>query len=133
MQFYPFKGYLDIGISDFGNGLLQSYLNSPKPYPEVINDQTAIEAALEQKSTKDQAISRGYGLKTAREIVCNSLAGKIKGSFFVWSGNGYFTKNGLEKEIYGALPYYWPGSLTLMRVPDSVPPGFNLTTLTNRN
>ena len=121
MQIYPELGFMDFGFSDNGNGFLSSYKQSFRPYPEVVDDETAMRAALDQKSTKNQPTSTGFGLYTTRQMLCHSLGGQ----FFMWSGKAYYLNN-RSMEKYGTMPYSWPGSLTILRIPTTLPEGFDV-------
>ena len=121
LQLYPNLGFIDLAFSDSGKGFLNSYQHSYHPYPEVVDDETAIRAALDQKSTKDQPTSTGYGIYTTRRMLCHGLGGH----FFMWSGRGFYINN-RGKEQYGTLSCGWPGSLTVLRIFTVLPTGFDL-------
>jgi hypothetical protein len=121
LQHYPRLNYIDLAFGDPGKGLLYSYQNSPILYEEVIDDETAIKAALEQKSTKDDPTSRGFGLFSTRRLLCKGL----KGHFFLWSGKAFYNLNG-DSEKYGTIPFSFPGTLVVLRIPGKLPVGFDM-------
>ena len=122
LQQYPDHGFIDIAFADTGKGFTHSYQFGPRPYPEVVDDVTAIRAALDQKSTKDQAVSMGFGLKSTRKALCIGL----RGQFFLWSGQGFYYNKGGDEQ-FGQLPVSYPGSLVVARVPTSIPVGYKLS------
>jgi len=92
-QCYPEQGFIDITIWDGGIGVLASYLKTDKF--EVNNEVDAIQAAVNGKSTKDRAESRGFGLSTSRSLIVNGLGG----TFLLWSGMTMFIDNVNRKHI----------------------------------
>jgi anti-sigma regulatory factor (Ser/Thr protein kinase) len=92
-QTYPNLGYIDIAISDNGIGVLASYNKTDKFHPTSEVD--AISMAVNGKSTKDQSVSRGFGLTSSREIIINELEGK----FLMWSGSAIFIQPGKAAAI----------------------------------
>jgi hypothetical protein len=122
LQLYPKLGYMDVALGDAGKGFLFGYQNSPQhAYPAVTNDLQAMQAALAQKSTKDNAISRGYGLITSRKMLCEGL----KGVFFMCSGNAFYLKEPGNEKV-GELSVSFPGSFTALRIPLTVPFSFKM-------
>ncbi len=111
-QFYPTKNYMDVCIADFGKGIKQTYLDSGKANPN--SDEEAIELAVKGKSTKDQAVSRGFGISTSRVMLTEGL----KGKFFICSGNAIFYQNSEKQEII-ALPQeaHYQGCIVALRIP----------------
>lgn len=111
-QFYPTKNYMDICIIDYGKGIRQTYLDSGKANPST--DEEAIEFAIKGKSTKDQSISRGFGISTSRNMITDGL----KGKFFIYSGNALFYQNSEKQEII-SLPQEanYQGCMIALRVP----------------
>ena len=111
-QFYPTKNYMDICIADFGRGIKQTYLDSGKATPRTHEE--AIEFAINGKSTKNQTISRGFGISTSRRMLTEGL----KGKFFPCSGNAMFYQNSEKQEII-ALPEKanYSGCLIALRIP----------------
>lgn len=111
-QFYPTKNYMDICIADFGKGIKQTYLDSGKAHPN--SHVEAIEFAIKGKSTKNQAVSRGFGISTSRKMLTEGL----KGKFFLYSGNAMFYQN-FEKQGIIALPEnaFFQGCIVALRIP----------------
>jgi hypothetical protein len=87
-------------------------------------------AMVDAKSSKDQAIGRGYGLKTSRNDVSGLDTTGIS-AFFAWSGNAYYLERSYE-HLIGELPVSWKGAFIMMRVPIIVPPGFELRKFIDR-
>jgi len=96
-QFYPTKNYMDVCIADCGKGLKQSYVDSGNYLPT--SDEEAITLALNGKSTKPEANSRGFGIPTSRKMLVNGLRGK----FFMWTGTAFMYQN-VEKEEIISVP-----------------------------
>jgi anti-sigma regulatory factor (Ser/Thr protein kinase) len=119
-QFYPTKNYMDICIADFGKGIKQTYIDSGKACPN--SDEEAIALAIRGKSTKDEIISRGFGISTSRGMLTNGLNGK----FFLWSGNATFYQNSEKQEIV-ALPKiaFFQGCIIALRIPTIVNNSFD--------
>jgi hypothetical protein len=111
-QFYPTKNYMDICIADFGKGIKQTYIDSGKSNPT--SHEEAIEFAIKGKSTKNQAVSRGFGISTSRKMLTEGL----KGKFFLYSGNAMFYQN-FEKQGIIALPENacFKGCIVALRIP----------------
>ena len=67
-------------------------------------DEEAITLALNGKSTKPEANSRGFGIPTSRKMLVNGLRGK----FFMWTGTAFMYQN-VEKEEIISVPeqFYW--------------------------
>lgn len=111
-QFYPTKNYMDICIVDFGKGIKQTYLDSSKAFPKTHEE--ALELAINGRSTKDQILSRGFGISTSRKMLTEGL----KGKFLLCSGNAMFYQNSEKQEII-ALPehaHFW-GCMAGLRIP----------------
>jgi anti-sigma regulatory factor (Ser/Thr protein kinase) len=111
-QFYQTKNYMDICISDYGKGLLRSYIDSGKHNPT--SDEEALNFAISGKSTKDRAESRGFGISTSRKMLVEGL----KGKFLIYSGRAFFVQN-IEKEEIISLPekYNYRGCYVALRIP----------------
>lgn len=111
-QFYPTKNYMDVCIADFGKGIKQTYIDSGKANPN--SHEEAIEFAIKGKSTKNQAVSRGFGISTSRKMLTEGL----KGKFFLYSGNAMFYQN-FEKQGIIALPENacFQGCIVALRIP----------------
>lgn len=73
-QYYPQKKYVDIGVLDDG-------LSIPCVFEEndikFSKDSEAIILALEGTTTKKGEVSRGFGLRSTKEIVKRALNGKM--------------------------------------------------------
>ena len=111
-QFYPTKNYMDVCIADFGKGIKQTYLDSGKANPG--SHEEAMELAIKGQSTKNQAVSRGFGISTSRKMLTEGLRGK----FFLCSGNALFYQN-FEKQEIIALPEdaCFKGCIVALRIP----------------
>lgn len=120
-QYYPSKNYLDVCITDNGRGIKKTYIDSGKASPK--SDEEAIGLAVNGASTKDQAISRGFGLSTSRAMLANGLNGK----FFLFSGNSFFYQNSQDKQII-VLPdnQSFKGCFIALRIPTLVNGNFDL-------
>jgi len=111
-QTYPTKGYIDIIISDNGIGVLKSYLKSDIFNPA--NEPEAIEMAVNGNSTKDDSISRGFGLRTSRSMIVKGL----KGRFFLWSGGSMFVDTPENQSIVEVDDNaYYKGCFIVLRLP----------------
>lgn len=111
-QYFPSKNYLDVGIADYGKGLMQSYLDSGKYEPKTHSE--AINFAVFGKSTKDIPESRGFGLSTSRRMLVKGL----KGKFFLYSGEAFFIHTVEREDIVGVGPELnFPGCYIAMRIP----------------
>jgi anti-sigma regulatory factor (Ser/Thr protein kinase) len=82
VQNYPRKDFLDVCIADAGNGILKTY----GKFPEITSDEQAMKQAVTGKSTKDQAVTRGYGISTSRKMLVKGLGGK----YFLFSGAAFY-------------------------------------------
>ncbi|MGE4587256.1 MAG: ATP-binding protein [Mangrovibacterium sp.] len=121
VQYYPQKGYLDLCICDLGIGLLQSYLISQK-YPDITTHEKAIHEAIHGKSTKNIPENRGFGLSTSRTMLVEGLNGK----YFMYSGDCFYVWTDMTEQITQTPEKVeFPGTMLSMRIPRSVPPGFN--------
>jgi anti-sigma regulatory factor (Ser/Thr protein kinase) len=120
-QFFKSKNFLDICITDSGKGIKQSYLDSGKFHPT--DDLEAISLAMNGRSTKPLAESRGFGLSTSRRLLCHGLRGK----FLLWSGNALMVQN-IEREHIVGIPEQnsWQGCYICMRIPTFDNKTFNL-------
>ncbi|MCU0318450.1 MAG: hypothetical protein MUE88_00010 [Flavobacteriales bacterium] len=121
-QYYPNGHYLDLAIADTGQGLRASYIASPK-HEDPGSDPEALRMALEGRSTKDQAVSRGYGIRTSRRMLVEGLGG----SFFFWSGDALLLNNATRDTIYELKDgTTFPGCFLALRVPTIADPAFNV-------
>jgi len=121
-QYAPNGRYLDIAIADTGQGLIGSYRNSTR-HEMPGSDAEALRFALEGRSTKDQAVSRGYGIRTSRRMLVEGLGG----SFFFWSGDAMLLNNPTRDSIYELKNgTRFPGCFLALRVPTIADPAFNV-------
>lgn len=120
-QYYPNKGYLDLAIVDIGNTILQTYRKLDK-YQHINTHKLAMEAAMAGKSTKSLDVDRGFGISTSKRMLTEGLHGK----YFLYSGHVYNIHTD-EQNVVTELPenVFWQGAYACMRIPDSVPNGFN--------
>lgn len=126
-QYYPNSNYLDLCISDFGQGILKSYLNNPNFDPQ--DEAEAIQFALSGKSTKDRAEARGYGISTTRNMLVNGLRGKL----FLWSGNTTFMQTVNQEAIVGLdEKCYFQGTFIALRLPTIIPGAFDFYKFVDR-
>lgn len=120
VQNYPNKEFLDVCIIDTGIGIKQSY--DPIKYPNIITDSDAMNNAVNGKSTKKQAVSRGYGISTSRKMLVKGMHGK----YFLFSGGAfYFFSN--ENEVINEVDdsFKWDGTMLALRIPKTIPNIFN--------
>jgi anti-sigma regulatory factor (Ser/Thr protein kinase) len=122
-QSFKSKGHLDIVILDNGRTILDTYLQDPRNrYPDVKSDVDAVNIAVNGASTKDEAISRGYGISSSRTLLTQGL----QGHFFLMSGNAYFYQDFQNKKVYKfKTQAFWPGYFLAMRIPFNEPNGFD--------
>jgi anti-sigma regulatory factor (Ser/Thr protein kinase) len=111
-QFYPTKNYMDVCIIDYGKGIKQTYLDTKKANP--VSDEEAVEFAIKGRSTKDQPVSRGFGISTSRAMLTEGL----KGKFLIYSGSAMFYQNAEKQEII-SLPQsaHYQGCMVALRIP----------------
>lgn len=119
VQNYPNKKFLDVCIVDTGIGIRKSY--NPEKYREIKSDSDALELALNGKSTKKQAVTRGYGISTSRKMLVNGLGGK----YFLFSGNAFYIFSS-EHEMINKLDkqFRWNGTMLALRIPKEIPSDF---------
>lgn len=126
-QYYPSKNYLDLCIVDSGKGLQQSYLNSGKFNPQT--DEEAIDLALNGRSTKPDAITRGFGIPSSRRMLKEGLRGR----FYLWTGNASFYEDAERTEILSfPTSYRWKGCFIALRIPTQNIANFNIYTFVER-
>lgn len=120
VQNFPQKGFLDVCIIDTGLGLLGSYQKFN--FPDIETDDQAIYQAVNGNSTKQLAVTRGYGIDTSRKMLVDGL----KGKYFLFSGAAFYIYTG---EIEQIIPLErinnWNGTVLALRIPQSVPIGFD--------
>ncbi|HTF04429.1 MAG TPA: hypothetical protein VK826_10395 [Bacteroidia bacterium] len=120
-QYFPSKNYMDVCIADCGKGLLQSYLDSGKF--ELTSDEEAIQLALSGKSTKEDAVSRGFGIPTSKRMLTQGLRGKI----FIWSGEALYYEDAEKTQILSFRKVSrWQGCFIAMRIPTQNIADFNI-------
>jgi len=109
-QYYPQKNYVDIGVLDDGLTI---------PFVFEINkigfskDSEAINKALSGITTKGEELSRGYGLKSSKEIVEKALNGEM----YIISRKGALIINpDSEIKHYDFKNTYLKGTLVYMRL-----------------
>ncbi len=122
VQNYPNKGFLDICILDTGLGLLGSY--KAFDIAGINTDIDALEQAINGNSTKQITETRGYGIDTSRRMLVDGL----KGKYFLFSGSAFYIyTNELEQITPLNSNVKWTGTMLALRVPNSVPVGFDYT------
>jgi anti-sigma regulatory factor (Ser/Thr protein kinase) len=120
VQNYPQKRFLDICILENGIGLLGSYQKFN--FPDIETDVQSIEQAINGKSTKQITETRGYGIDTSRRMLVDGL----KGKYFLLSGSAmYIYTSDFEQIVPLERRVKWPGTLLALRIPQTVPVGFN--------
>lgn len=122
VQNYPAKGFLDICICETGIGILGSYQKTN--FTDVTSDIEALKQAINGKSTKQIAETRGYGIDTSRRMLVDGLGGQ----YFLMSGSAlYVYTNEIEQIIPLDCTKHWPGTVLALRIPKTVPVSFNYT------
>lgn len=120
VQNYPAKHFLDICIIDTGVGIRGSYINNN--FTEIKNDEMAISQAINGKSTKQIAETRGYGINTSRKMLVDG----IKGKYFLFSGAAFYIYTSeLEQITPLDRSSKWHGTILALRVPRDIPASFN--------
>lgn len=120
-QYFSSKNYMDLCIADCGKGLLQSYIDSGKY--SATTDEEAIILALSGKSTKEDAVSRGFGIPTSKAILTKGLRGK----FLLWSGEAMYYEDSDKTEILAFQKVAkWQGCYIAMRIPTQNIADFNI-------
>jgi hypothetical protein len=121
-QVYHGNGYMEIGITDIGRTLLQSYESSGR-HEAVTSHLLALTAALGGKSTKSNNVDRGFGISTSKKMLTEGLNGK----YFIYSGNVFNIHTSERNDIIELpLSSFWQGVYLAMRIPLVAKPGFNL-------
>ena len=120
VQNYPSLNFLDVCIADTGRGILGSYQNMA--FDDIATTETALQEAINGRSTKIHETSRGYGIRTSRRMLVNGL----HGIYFLMSGNSFYYWSQEHESIHTLDPIYsWPGSIVVLRIPKTEPSGFN--------
>lgn len=120
VQNFSKKGFLDVCIIDTGLGLLGSYQKFN--FPDIETDDQALNHAVNGKSTKQLAVTRGYGIDTSRKMLVDGL----KGKYFLFSGSAFYI---YTDEIEQIIPleriHNWNGTILALRIPQTIPIGFD--------
>ena len=121
-QYFPSKNFIDLCITDNGQGIFNSYTGNKRFKPET--NEEALRMALKGNSTKDRAESRGYGISTSRKLLSKGL----RGAFFIWSGSSFFTQT-YNREDLIKVPddFHFQGCYIALRIPTIIPQDFDLT------
>lgn len=124
-QYLKTEGYLNICIADFGISVFGSFFRSRiLTDDDMKNEGVVLDMALHHKSTKNrpEAENRGFGLPTTKNMLVNGMSGE----FFMLSG-GAFHRHDRNREETVTLPkeLSWNGTIVLLKIPVSVPKGFN--------
>ncbi len=109
-QSYPKLGFIDVTFADHGIGLRECYISSGRYMPE--SDTKAIDLAMNGVSTKEHAVSRGFGLSTSKSMLVKGLEGK----FVFWSGKGIFIETSKNSSILEVESGY-SGCFIAIRLP----------------
>ncbi len=120
LQNYQNKDFFDLCIIDNGISILGSYkINN---FKEIKTDETALQQAIIGKSTKKQAISRGFGISTSREMLVKGLHGE----YFLFSGAAFYIQTKDHEQII-KVPQInkWNGTMVTFRIPKTVPENFS--------
>ncbi|MBR9704859.1 sensor histidine kinase [Candidatus Pacearchaeota archaeon] len=106
-QYYPQKGYIDIGVFDNG-------LTIPKVFEKnnikFSKDSEAILLALSGTTTKKEDPSRGHGLSSSKELVQKALDGEMhiisrKGCLIISPDSKDISHNFTKNKLLGTLLY----------------------------
>lgn len=120
VQNYPQKCFLDICILDTGVGIRGSYIKNG--FPEIASDEMALRQAINGKSTKQIAETRGYGINSSRRMLVEGISGK----YFLFSGDAFYI---YTSELEQITPLNrlkgWNGTMLALRVPRDIPSDFN--------
>ena len=115
-----FDSYFDLCITDNGIGLLGSYQSNS--FSNIASDDVAMQQAIIGKSTKKQAISRGFGISTSRNLLVNGL----NGEYFLFSGSAfYFQSKDHEQVVKIPNQNRWSGTILALRIPFQIPADFD--------
>lgn len=120
VQNYPTKRFLDICILDNGVGIRGSYINNS--FSEITTDEQALKQAINGRSTKQIAETRGYGINTSRRMLVDGINGK----YFLFSGSAFYIyTNELEQITPLNRSYRWNGTMLALRIPRDIPANFD--------
>ena len=124
-QYLEREGYIDLCIADTGITIYNSYKNAGLYQHEIgVNEVEALKLANEGYTTKNRpdAENRGYGIPTSKKMLVEGM----KGAFFMLSGGAFHRyENGINVYIDLEGQFYWRGTIVLLRIPTSMPKGFN--------
>jgi len=106
-QYYPQKDYIDIGILDDGLSIPVVFEKNKIKFPR---DSKAILMAFEGTTTKQEEPSRGFGLRSTKEIVKKALKGEMhiisrKGVIIINKDTEEKEHDLEENELNGTLLY----------------------------
>lgn len=122
IQNYPQKCFLDICILDTGVGIRGSYINNG--FDEITSDEMALRQAINGKSTKQIAETRGYGINTSRRMLVDGINGK----YFLFSGSAFYIYTSDLEQITPLERFYsWNGTMLALRIPRDIPSNFDYT------
>jgi len=95
-------------------------------FPDIKTDVHALEQAINGKSTKQITETRGYGIDTSRRMLVDGL----KGKYFLLSGTAmYIYTNDFEQIVPLVRNVEWSGTMLALRIPQTVPVGFNYSNI----
>lgn len=125
-QNMPTHKMLYVMICDTGRSIYSSYAADDRYFHSLTDQESSgLLLALKGKSTKDRPENenRGYGISRSRKLVVEGLGGE----FFILSGSS-FARHDANGEKVVDLPgdIRWNGTAILLKIPTSVPNGFNL-------
>ena len=120
LQNYQQEDFFDLCIIDDGISILGSYKQNK--FKDIKTDEIAIQNAIVGKSTKKQAISRGFGISTSREMLVNGLYGE----YLLFSGSAFYIQTKEYEQIIKVPPINkWIGTMVALRIPKKIPDNFN--------
>lgn len=126
-QYLKREGCIDIVIADNGRTVYGSYVKTGRHMTDIgTNEAEALKMANLGMSTKNRpdAENRGYGISTSKRMLVKGMGG----AFFMLSG-GAFHRSDRGGDTYINLPQdiSWRGTVVLLRIPDTLPAGFDYT------
>lgn len=124
-QYLERENCINLCIADTGVSIYGSFYRSHKFDVSALQDEGhVLNMALSQFSTKNlpEQENRGFGLPTTKRMLVEGM----RGSFFILSGNA-FHRHDSQGEYTAVLPdcFGWDGTIVLLKIPVSVPEGFN--------
>lgn len=131
-QYLKRENCINLCIVDKGISVYGSFLKSNKfDIEDLRNEGEVLEMALSHYSTKnlpDQE-NRGFGLPTTKRMLVDGMGG----SFFMLSGNAFHRHDSRDiKTVTLPEKFGWDGTFILLKIPVSVPDGFNYLKYTER-